>query len=134
MTSAGHGELSDEHRRIVRHEMRTPVNYILSYAELVREDAEDQGLSSLVAEMKAVEDAGRTALRLVNAYLDARPVQGDAGPSSTRSELVDLMHEVTRRVTWIEKLSAVQAAPTIGTDLDRIRSAAQRLIALTGAE
>ncbi len=120
----------EEHRRLVRHELRTPINHILSYAELVREDAEDGALPGVVAEMQAVEAAGRSALKLVNVYLEAHQAPGEPTHDPAQTELAALMREVSRRVGELRLTDEVRAAHAIDADLQRIGTAAERLLAL----
>ncbi len=120
----------DDEQRTLRHDMRTPVNHIVSFADLVREDAENRGLDSLVDEMEAVATAGGAALRLIDSLLESRLDPSTSQPSPARAELAALMDEVTRRIAQASDDPAVRAAPAIGADLDRIGSAAQRLLAL----
>jgi sigma-B regulation protein RsbU (phosphoserine phosphatase) len=60
------------------HELRTPVNHIVGYAELLEEQAEDRGLSRLLPDLRKIADAGHTWLGLMEEYL-IRPAQ-DTGP------------------------------------------------------
>lgn len=60
------------------HELRTPVNHIVGYAELLEEQAEDRGLSHLLPDLRKIAEAGHTWLGLMEEYL-IRPVE-DVGP------------------------------------------------------
>ncbi len=120
----------EEYRRTLRHDMRTPVNHILSYADLVSEDAADRGMTGLVAEMGLIQEAGRTSLKLVSSFLETRPDPDSVGPNATQIELAELMRNVASRIARVRRSRAVQAAPEIGADLERIEAAAQHLLAL----
>jgi sigma-B regulation protein RsbU (phosphoserine phosphatase) len=65
------------------HELRTPVNHIVGYSELLEEQAEERGLSRLVPDLRKIGDAGRTWLGLMEEYL-IRP-----GPDSDSAPPVD---------------------------------------------
>jgi len=56
------------------HELRTPVNHIVGYSELLEEQAEDRGLSTLLPDLRKIAEAGYTWLGLMEEYL-IRPVQ-----------------------------------------------------------
>jgi sigma-B regulation protein RsbU (phosphoserine phosphatase) len=51
------------------HELRTPVNHIVGYAELLEEQADDRGLAQLLPDLQKIADAGRTWLGLMEEYL-----------------------------------------------------------------
>jgi light-regulated signal transduction histidine kinase (bacteriophytochrome) len=118
----------EAHRRTLRHDMRTPVNHILSYAELVREEAQDHGLAGLVVEMEAIEGAGKAAFRLLTSYMETLPELVATGPDAAQRELAELMREVKQRVARIRASHAVQDVGQIDDDLERIGAAAQRIL------
>ncbi len=124
----------DDRRRTLRHELRTPLNHILSYAELASEDAEGCGLERIVDELDAVATAGKAALKLIDALLEARPDPNASQPNTVRSELAELIEDVTRRISRTSEDPEVQATPAIVADLEQIRSAAGRLLALVARE
>ena len=51
------------------HELRTPVNHIVGYAELLEEQAEERGLAHLLPDLQKIVDAGHTWLGLMEEYL-----------------------------------------------------------------
>jgi sigma-B regulation protein RsbU (phosphoserine phosphatase) len=51
------------------HELRTPVNHIVGYSELLEEQAEDRGLPGLIPDLRKIGEAGRTWLGLMEEYL-----------------------------------------------------------------
>jgi signal transduction histidine kinase len=55
---------------MMSHELRTPLNAVIGYAELVREDLEDQGLARQCEDVQRIERAGRHLLRLISDILD----------------------------------------------------------------
>jgi sigma-B regulation protein RsbU (phosphoserine phosphatase) len=62
------GEKRQDFHRLC-HELRTPVNHIVGYSELLEEQAEDRGLSRLVPDLRKIGEAGRTWLGLMEEYL-----------------------------------------------------------------
>ena len=50
----------------LRHDLRTPVNQILGYSEMLEEDAEADGHDAYVSDLKKVQMAARTLLSLIN--------------------------------------------------------------------
>jgi sigma-B regulation protein RsbU (phosphoserine phosphatase) len=57
----------DLHR--LYHELRTPVNQIIGYSELLQELAEEQGLQAAIADLQKIHEAAGNWLALMEAYL-----------------------------------------------------------------
>ncbi len=87
------------------HEPRTPMNAILGYAEMLAEDAEDDGNEAQLADLKEISDAGEHLLSLLNDVLDISKIE--AGRMDLYLETFDLtkmMGEVaTTTKTLVEK-------------------------------
>ncbi|MBN8710087.1 MAG: SpoIIE family protein phosphatase [Verrucomicrobia bacterium] len=52
----------------LRHDLRTPINHIIGYGELLREDLADQGITEL-GDLQRIEDAARRLLGMINESL-----------------------------------------------------------------
>jgi PAS domain S-box-containing protein len=77
------------------HELRTPMNAILGYAEMLAEDAEEEGNDDQLSDLKEIMDAGEHLLNLVNDVLDISKIE--AGRMDLFLETFDLtkmMNEV----------------------------------------
>ncbi|MES1158316.1 MAG: ATP-binding protein, partial [Terricaulis silvestris] len=57
------------------HELRTPLNAIIGYAEILQEDAEDEGNSSAVADLNRILSAAKLLLGLINEVLDLSKIE-----------------------------------------------------------
>lgn len=57
----------DEDRRRLRHDLRTPINQILGYCELIREENEDAGDTRFVADLPAIHERARELLARIDA-------------------------------------------------------------------
>jgi adenylate cyclase len=53
----------------VRHELRTPINAILGYSEMLLEDAEDRGQDGFIPDLQKIRAAGQKLLALINDLL-----------------------------------------------------------------
>jgi len=87
------------------HELRTPLNAILGYVELVRDEADERGMSQIVADAGRMETAGQHLLQLIGDILDLskieagqlrlNPVAFDL--AQTLRELIEAMAPAMRR-------------------------------------
>ena len=109
----------------LRHELRTPINHILGYAEMLLEDAPRGSQDAeLISEIIAT---ARTALGLVN---DALPPSGESTASDLDRLIAALAGPQARVLAATEALSHGARDPLFSTDVGRIAQAAQRLTAI----
>lgn len=59
------------------HELRTPLNAIIGYTELLKEEAEDEGLEDLVPDLDRVHSAGKHLLGLISNILDLSKIEAE---------------------------------------------------------
>ena len=57
------------------HELRTPMNAIIGYAEMLKEDAEDDENEEIVPDLNHIITAGRHLLQLINDVLDISKIE-----------------------------------------------------------
>jgi len=57
------------------HELRTPLNAIIGYSELLAEEAEDEGLDSMLKDLTRINDSGKHLLSLINDVLDISKIE-----------------------------------------------------------
>ncbi len=77
------------------HELRTPLNAIIGYSEMLAEDAEEQGLSGFVDDLKKIKIAARHQLELVNAILDLSKIEaGRMDLDIGTFDVAPLIHDV----------------------------------------
>ena len=113
----------------LRHNLRTPVNHILGYSEMLIEDATEARNTVVVQALRDVHATAHGALGDINSMLSNR--------ESVPGEDVDALYERIRpRVERIQR--CVTAAREAGTqpewsaDLDRIAHGASALLELFG--
>ena len=66
----------------LRHDLRTPVNQILGYSELLQEEAEEKGEASFVSDLGKIQMAARQMLDVVDKALAAPAPPPSTGPGS----------------------------------------------------
>jgi len=70
----------------LRHDLRTPINHIIGYGELLREDLADQGITEL-GDLQRIEDAARRLLGMINESLSGEAPSAKAvAPPALASE------------------------------------------------
>jgi class 3 adenylate cyclase len=117
----------------LRHDLRTPVNAILGYSEMLLEDEEP---GHVRPDLKNIQVAGRTLLSLINEILDpARLATSSAEEIEAAGERIrhDLRPPVHAILGYCETLIESSQAGGSGADVDdlkRIHGAGQKLLAL----
>ncbi len=113
----------------LRHELRTPVNHIIGYAEMLLEDVDDQPEPREALE--ATLEAARNVLLLINDTLT--PTRD----SITADELDDLLQSlgapqerIIATTTALLNSAAVKADEAFTSDVTKIATAARRLTQL----
>ena len=57
---------NDEEASVLRHDLRTPLNGIIGYSEMLMEEAEDDELENYVQDLTKVHSSGEHLLSLIN--------------------------------------------------------------------
>jgi signal transduction histidine kinase/DNA-binding response OmpR family regulator len=84
------------------HELRTPMNAIIGYSEMLMEDAEDDGNSEVVDDLKKIHSAGRHLLSLINDVLDISKIE--AGKTDLYLETFEIDSLVEGVVSTVDTL------------------------------
>jgi adenylate cyclase len=113
----------------LRHELRTPLNHIIGYAEMLLEDLEGGAKPDLLAGLSALRTDARQLLTLLNDVL----AQGRTGPpdlAAARDTLRPPLERVRSAVEVLRREVTGSGSGTLPADLDRIRTATERLAEL----
>ena len=117
------------------HELRTPLNAIIGYSQILREDAEDAGDTSVVADLAKIEGAGKHLLGLINDVLDLSKVE--AGKMELFIEPIGLQGLAEDVRLMIEPLAAangntlaIACAPDLGSIESDVTKLKQSLLNL----
>ena len=107
---------AEDEARTIRHELRTPVNHIVGYAELL---LEEEGVpASLAAGLRELRKMAREVLTLV------------AGVVASDAESLASLHRLVARLEASARGLLAVGIPAARPDIDRIISAAEQLRSL----
>ena len=111
------------------HELRTPMNAIIGYSEMLMEDAQDSGATESLADLTKIHAAGKHLLSLINDILDLSKIE--AGKMEFFLETFDvanMVHDVAATVQPLVDKNAnrlvVHCPPDVGAihaDVTRTR-------------
>lgn len=119
----------------LRHALRTPLNQIIGYTEMLMESAEENRSASLLRELKKIHTAGGQLLALLNDALAPWKIEtGKIDLLTMRQEMIAPLNAVINFSEVCAADPAVSETPGIGDDLGKIRQAARNLFALIEGE
>jgi adenylate cyclase len=117
---------------LLRHELRTPINHIIGYAEMLLEDVGSDH-AALAVDLRRIVQNARQVLGIVNERLapagkDAEP----AAPPALGPILADSLTDIISTTQRLERSAQDLGAQDALSDLAHIAEAAQHLAALVG--
>ena len=113
----------------LRHELHTPLNHIIGYSEMLLEEVEERGWADLTHDLHRVHEEGRRLLGQIDRFLD--PSRGEAVDlERLPPELLTPLDSILVAVDALRTRATQVDGPDLLPDLERIRSAAQRLVTL----
>src|SRR6266404_3833124 len=118
--------LKGEHLSEARHNLRTPINHILGYGEMLIEDAEELGKPHVLPDLRQILEDGRLALAAINGTLC--PAGNEVSEVEIRAMREAMLAPVNR---ILEGIGRIEPEMSSG-DVVKIRIAAGRLLALAG--
>ncbi len=113
--------------RRLRHELRTPVNHLIGYTELLLEDASDDS-GPWGAHLQRIHDAGRGVLAPIDDVIAALRDRADTAPAIAR--IRPLLAEVADACELLDTEAHRRGATDAVADLAIIRNAAAQLLDL----
>ena len=105
------------------HELRTPLNAVISFSELLREEAEDAGQAEMIADLDKINQAAQHLLALINDLLDIAKIE--AGKMELMVEpvaMAELVAEVTATVAPLMERNSNRFEVTGTEGLGEVRS------------
>jgi signal transduction histidine kinase/ActR/RegA family two-component response regulator len=102
------------------HELRTPLNAIIGYAEMLQEDAEDEGDDATVQDLNRILTAAKHLLSLIGEILDLSKIEaGRMEASPARFDPIEVLEDLVETVRPIAEQNGNQitlSAQPIGGD------------------
>lgn len=120
--------------RDLRHELRTPINHILGYTEILLEEAGEAGLAEVTKDLARVHDAGRELLTVVNTLLD--PSKHPGGTVDVVGACHQLRTPLDQVIGYTELLldgSGANGQGELVPDLRHVHEAAHHLLAVVNS-
>ena len=121
----------------VRHELRTPVNAMIGYSEMLLEDAVESGDTESVADLKRIGTCSREILRQLEAILSTERISTEQGRNlesygmQIRADLRDPLGAVVGYTEMLIETSAEAGNESRIPDLQRVLTASRTLLELS---
>jgi CheY-like chemotaxis protein len=113
---------------VLRHDLRTPVNHIVGYAEMLLEDLEGPGHAAQRAALEAAIAAAREALRSISHVLaPSRDSIAEPELAALYESLAEPQRRIIDSVRGLMNSAGEAPTPTFVADLRRIIEAAEKL-------
>jgi len=121
--------MNAEDFRKLKHELRTPVNHILGYSELLLESAADAGDGNVKSLAQQIQSNGQMLARVMEKGLIFTGIEADDDEQlkALRTSLLPLIQQI---LVVSVPATEIPGMVVYADDLKKIRSAADRLIAL----
>jgi signal transduction histidine kinase len=120
--------MNAENLRYLKHELRTPVNHIIGYSELLVETAGDVGDNTIADLAKGIHASGQALSRLLERNLAAAATEmGERQMNTLRSSVRPVIEQI---LAVLRVNPSLLVADIYSQDLERIRQAANQLMLL----
>ena len=118
----------------LRHELRSPLNTIIGYAELLLEESDERGLGDSLADLQRIRSEGVLLLEVVQHSLE--PFDSDKAANNSELFGAEARHQLRIRLTNIMGYSEIlledaehSGRRDVATDLEKIHEAGSELLA-----
>ena len=112
----------------MNHQLRTPLNAVIGYSEILLEDAEDAGDEARIADLERINSAGRHLLSLVTDVLDVgKIVSADVELDMRPLDLAQFIDDVEATCRSLITVNGNEFLVQKGKDLGSIQADAMRL-------
>jgi signal transduction histidine kinase len=128
-------ELTGEALKKLRHDLRTPINHILGYTDMLVEDAAEIGIAAFVEPLRKIRAGGRTLLELIQSSLGEGMLAVNAeAMAAFESRFRSRAQTLLISAQELEEEFQRTASEDARTDIQRVVAALERLIAMSSGE
>jgi serine phosphatase RsbU (regulator of sigma subunit) len=139
MTTDSHSHSQSSLLAHLRHELRTPINAIIGYSEMLLEDIEDIEIEvdrESIFELEQIRESGRQLLSLVNTLLNPtqlEDIEFNLEELISNPTLQTKLQTPTKvAINFCQQLlTTAQLTPDLLADIQKINQAAERLLIMT---
>ncbi len=105
------------------HELRTPLNAIIGYSEMLAEEAEADGLDTMIQDLNKIRSAGKHLLELINAVLDISKIEAGKMELYLETFAVDkMMQDVAAIIQPLAQKNGNKLVLSYAGDLGKMRA------------
>jgi class 3 adenylate cyclase/CheY-like chemotaxis protein len=115
----------------LKHDLRTPLNHIIGYCEMLLEEAQDLPQKQFVADLERIHSAGKRLLTVVNYLFD--PVKSaayKANPNLVHHEIRTPLNQIVGYAEMLQEEARDRGADAFAADFEKILTAARELLRL----
>src|SRR6185295_7295398 len=118
----------------LKHDLRTPLNHIIGYCEMLLEEAEDLPEQAFVADLERIHFAGRRLLNVVNDLFDpTKSAAYKADPNLVHHEIRTPLNQIIGYTEMLQEDARERGSEAFIADLEKILLAARELLRLVVA-
>jgi len=115
----------------LRHDLRTPINAIIGYSEMLMEDLADEKSSEFFSNLQIVNTGGYELLSIINKYLqstDRKAITSESEFSIFFEEMkIEVIPSLEKVIETCQKLKSSETTSDISSDIGRVDQASHRL-------
>src|SRR5213082_3733929 len=113
----------------LKHELRTPLNHIIGYCEMLREEAQDDGLDIFLADLNRIHSAGEQLLDLVDDLCD--PVaHRKIDEASMHHKVRTPLNQIIGYAEMLQEQAKDLGYDSFASDLQKVHTAGRHLLDL----
>lgn len=120
----------------ISHELRTPMNAIINYSEMLEEEAEDLGQEGFIPDLHKIQGAAKHLLSLINDILDLSKIEAgrmEIYPeifevNSVINEVLATIQPLVKKNNNILTINCPQQTKIMYTDLTKLRQSLLNLL------
>jgi class 3 adenylate cyclase len=115
----------------LKHDLRTPLNHIIGYCEMLLEESASTAQPQLIADLERIHLAGRRLLVVINDLFD--PIKSAAykgNPALVHHEVRTPLNQIIGYAEMLQEEATEQGAGTFAEDAGKILEAARKLLHL----